>query len=66
MDISEDIEEGLQLIDEDETTYLEKAEQLLETYYLEQLIELSNLTEAEALAILMESGLFELPEVLPL
>ncbi len=65
MDIFEDIEEGLQLIDEDETS-LERAEQLLETYYLEQLIELSNLTEAEALAILMDSGLFTLPEVLPL
>jgi hypothetical protein len=65
VDIFEDIKEGLQLIDPDETS-LEQAEQLLETYYLEQLIELSNLTEAEALAILMDTGLFTLPEVLPL
>lgn len=65
MDIFENIEEGLQLIDPDETS-LERAEQLLETYYLEQLIELSNLTEAEALAILIDSGDFTLPEVLPL
>jgi hypothetical protein len=65
VDIFENIEEGLQLIDPDETS-LERAEQLLETYYLEQLIELSNLTEAEALAILIDSGDFTLPEVLPL
>lgn len=45
---------------------IEKAEQLLETYYLDQLIEISNLTEEEALAILIKSGLFDLPEVMPL
>jgi hypothetical protein len=45
---------------------IDEAELILETYYLDQLIEISNLTESEALAILVKSGLFELPEVLPL
>lgn len=42
------------------------AEDLLETYYLEQLIELSNLSEVEVLAILLETGRLELPDVMPL
>jgi hypothetical protein len=49
----------------DETT-LAAAEKLLQTYYLEQIIELSNLTEEQALAILMSWEYFELPEVMPL
>lgn len=42
------------------------AEDLLETYYLEQLIEISNLSEVEVLAILLETGFLELPDVMPL
>lgn len=42
------------------------AEDLLETYYLEQLIELSNLSEVEVLAILLQTGQLELPDVMPL
>lgn len=42
------------------------AEDLLETYYLEQLIEISNLTEVQVLAILLDTGHLELPDVMPL
>jgi len=42
------------------------AESLLETYYLEQLIEISDLDEVDVLAILLETGKLELPDVIPL
>jgi hypothetical protein len=44
----------------------EYAEKLLDTYYLEQLIELSNLSEIDVLAILLQTNSIDLPEVLPL
>lgn len=67
MDFPRHIEKGLfeltMHIDEEK---LAEAEKLLQTYYLEQIIELSNLTEEQALAILMSWSDFDLPEVIPL
>ncbi len=48
-----------------DSTY-DLAEKLLDTYYLEQLIEISSLDEIEVLAILLESGRLDLPDVMPL
>lgn len=45
---------------------LKKAKELLEIYTFTELLELSDLTEEEALIALSEQGLIQLPEVQPL
>lgn len=39
---------------------------ILETYTLSELIELNDLSEADVLEVLVEAGVVELPEILPL
>lgn len=39
---------------------------ILETYTLEELLEVNDLTEEDVLEFLVEEGYLELPEVLPL
>lgn len=45
---------------------LEEAEHLLETYSLEEILDLNDVTEADALAFLLEEEFLEPPEVRPL
>lgn len=47
-------------------TTLEEAEHLLETYSFEYLLDLNDLTEADALLFLLEEGFIEPPEIKPL
>jgi len=41
-------------------------EELLQTYSLEELFELNDLTEEEVVEFLVEEGFMKLPDVLPL
>lgn len=45
---------------------LTNAEKVLQTYSLDEILELNDLTEADLLDLLIENGLIELPEVMPL
>lgn len=45
---------------------IKDAEALLETYTLTEILEMNDLTEADALEFLIEEGFIELPEVKPL
>lgn len=46
--------------------YLSNIESLLDTYSLEEILELNDLTEADALLYLVKQGFLELPDPRPL
>ncbi len=45
---------------------IEQAEALLDVYSLAEILEMNDLTEADALEYLLEQGFLDLPEIRPL